>query len=81
MKKLLFMVTAAAMFLMVGCSKESKYESIIREGCKIQGFSAEKTEKEVNEALTEFKKASSDKQEELIKMSKAAIEMMKAMKK
>ena len=70
MKKLFVLGTCALAMSLVGCSKSSKYESILRETGKVAG------EAFIKSAMKEFKSFSSEKQaRELAKIEKDLKEM------
>ena len=80
MKKLMFVVAAAAMVFAGGCTKESKFESYQREMCEVMGSSKEDADKQIAKALEDFRKRSAEEQDKILKELKEGIEKAKKTK-
>ena len=81
MKRLMFVVAAAAMFFAVGCSKESKMESYMREAGEIMEVSKDEMEKDIKKELESFRKMSAEEQDKALEDAKKLLEGLKEMKK
>ena len=80
MKRLMFVVAAAAMLFAVGCTKESKFEGYQREMCEIAGTEKADADKKVAEALEKFRKLSAEEQEKALKAAEEGVKKAKEMK-